>query len=261
MRRRPTTDPRRSRLVLGARVAFAVGVVVLVAFVPGAGSVAQQPLLRPEAGEDLTAAQFHALVVAAQTDPGALERLREVRSVEGRPVDVDAVLAGATGPAQQQRLAQLATATETGSSAGTPVSPTAERKTASKILDGDKFQPTRLPRPFRGVLTWLGDRLEPVVGPISRFFASLVSTPAGAVLVAVAVALAAGGLARWIIGRRTRAVVRRREAHRRIRGDEDPADLDRRADAAEADGDLERALRLRFRAGLVRLDRSGALAH
>ena len=41
--------------------------------------------------------------------------------------------------------------------------------------------------------------------------------------------------------------------------DEDPRALDRRADAAEAAGDLEAALRLRFRAGLLRLDARGAI--
>ena len=41
--------------------------------------------------------------------------------------------------------------------------------------------------------------------------------------------------------------------------DEDPRALERRADAAEAAGDLEAALRLRFRAGLLRLDARGAI--
>ena len=39
----------------------------------------------------------------------------------------------------------------------------------------------------------------------------------------------------------------------------DPKTLERQADAAEASGDLEAALRLRFRAGLLRLDRRGAI--
>ena len=41
--------------------------------------------------------------------------------------------------------------------------------------------------------------------------------------------------------------------------DEDPRALDRRAEAAEEAGDLEAALRLRFRAGLLRLDERGAI--
>ncbi|MBW3626759.1 MAG: DUF4129 domain-containing protein, partial [Actinobacteria bacterium] len=40
---------------------------------------------------------------------------------------------------------------------------------------------------------------------------------------------------------------------------EDPVQLERSADEAERAGDLALAVRLRFRAGLVRLDRAGAL--
>jgi hypothetical protein len=40
---------------------------------------------------------------------------------------------------------------------------------------------------------------------------------------------------------------------------DDPRQLEREADEAERNGDLERALRLRFRAGLIRLARSNAI--
>ena len=43
-------------------------------------------------------------------------------------------------------------------------------------------------------------------------------------------------------------------------GGDDPKALDRRAAEAEAAGDLEAALRLRFRAGLLRLDARGAIS-
>jgi hypothetical protein len=39
----------------------------------------------------------------------------------------------------------------------------------------------------------------------------------------------------------------------------DPDALEREAEQAERDGDLERAVRLRFRAGLLRLDRARAI--
>jgi hypothetical protein len=42
---------------------------------------------------------------------------------------------------------------------------------------------------------------------------------------------------------------------------ENPSALEREADAAERAGDLERALRLRFRAGLLRLDERGAIRY
>ena len=63
---------------------------------------------------------------------------------------------------------------------------------------------------------------------------------------------------RWLVARRLlTARVQASTAGRQARGRgarRDPRALDRRADAAEAAGDLETALRLRFRAGLLRLD-------
>jgi hypothetical protein len=52
-------------------------------------------------------------------------------------------------------------------------------------------------------------------------------------------------------GRAPSAVAR--SARSRAAASPDPAGLERDADAAERDGDLERALRLRFRAGVLRL--------
>ena len=49
--------------------------------------------------------------------------------------------------------------------------------------------------------------------------------------------------------------------HRVDEESEDPDALERAADDAERDGDLERAVRLRFRAGLLRLGQRGAIAY
>ena len=58
-----------------------------------------------------------------------------------------------------------------------------------------------------------------------------------------------------------RVEVEARGVGRRGRGrGEDPAELERLADEAERRGDLEIALRLRFRAGLLRLGRARAVA-
>ena len=75
----------------------------------------------------------------------------------------------------------------------------------------------------------------------------------GAILV-----VAAAVIARLFLTRRVRAATAERRLAAAAR-DEDPRSLDRRADAAEAAGDLEAALRLRFRAGLLRLDARGAI--
>ena len=69
-----------------------------------------------------------------------------------------------------------------------------------------------------------------------------------AVLVLVAAAL----LARGSIGRRAAAAARTARAGSSSR--EDPAALEREAERAAGAGEWERAVRLRFRAGLLRLD-------
>jgi len=48
-------------------------------------------------------------------------------------------------------------------------------------------------------------------------------------------------------------------AGRARRGSEDPAELEREADEAEKAGDFEKAVRLRFRAGLLRLGRANVV--
>ena len=59
--------------------------------------------------------------------------------------------------------------------------------------------------------------------------------------------------------RRRRAPAPRRQ--RRGEESEDPDELERAADAAERDGRLDDALRLRFRAGLLRLGDRGAIRY
>ena len=65
----------------------------------------------------------------------------------------------------------------------------------------------------------------------------------------------------WLIGRRSRAavIVAGRRGFRASRID--PDQLERQAEEAERRGELEAALRLRFQAGLIRLDRAGALRY
>lgn len=128
------------------------------------------------------------------------------------------------------------------------------RDDARRILERDEYQPKDVPRPFRGVLNWMADRLEPVVDALDRLLGHgwLGILVLGALVV---LAIAVAGLA---IRRRNAAVARTGRGARRA-ARLDPDDLDREAAEAERRGDLERALRLRFRAGLLRLDQVGAI--
>ncbi len=137
------------------------------------------------------------------------------------------------------------------------VDPDRARDQAREILGGRRYKPADVPRPFQGALKWLGDRLRPIGDFFSRITESLPGKIALAAVLAGVVAVVALLVARRRAATSTAAggVGRRRSADAHT----DPGRLERDADAAERRGDLDVALRLRFRAGLLRLDRAGAI--
>jgi hypothetical protein len=136
------------------------------------------------------------------------------------------------------------------------VDPDAARADARQILDDRRFRSNPAPRPFRGPLRWLGDRLD----TFGRWFTDVLGA------VPWFVWIAAGLIAATVVlvvalrrGRsvRQRAVASSGRAHTERR--EEPVALEQEAERAEQRGDLERAVRLRFRAGLLRLDDRGVI--
>ncbi|MDQ1460293.1 MAG: hypothetical protein QOI08_1777 [Actinomycetota bacterium] len=141
------------------------------------------------------------------------------------------------------------------------VDPDAARREAQRILSSRRFRSASTPRPLRGPLRWLGDRLATVFGPIGRFFGRIPGPVWILVLIAVVAVIV--GLA---VRARRRLATRAPSTTKRTGGaledeEEDPDALERAADEAEHDGDLARALRLRFRAGLLRLGDRGAIRY
>ena len=137
------------------------------------------------------------------------------------------------------------------------VDPDRARDQAREILGGRRYKPADVPRPFEGALEWLGDRLRPIGDFFSRITESLAGRVALAAVLAGVVALVA-----VLVARRRAATSAAGAGGRGRRSTEehaDPGRLEREADAAERRGDLDVALRLRFRAGLLRLDRAGAI--
>lgn len=238
------TRRRRSALVAATLVVGGIPLSGLLVAIPSA------------AAEEATAAEVAHLAGRAPSDPAALERLRRVDRVDGRSVDLGRALAGAQGAELEARLRSLRT---TGGAAAPPDGSTAAAEDARRILEGRRFNPSPVPRPFRGVLRRLGGWLRPVTGPLGRLWddvaGNAVATGAAA---AVVVGLAALVTAR-LVGRRRAAGVGHERWARTAREGDDPDALEARAAAAERAGDLERAVRLRFRAGLVRLHRAGAI--
>ncbi len=214
----------------------------------------------PARAEEVTGAELRELTARAETDPAALERLRRVDRVDGRPADVGAALRGADGKEAAARLGQLEPA------AGPPAPGGASpRDRAQELLRDRRYRGTDLPRPFAGALKWIGDRLRPVGDAVEDAYRAVVRVfPGGSLGVWILLALVVAALAA-LVGRQA---VRRRAAAGGTRtgaatgaGAERPRDLERAADEAERAGRWEEAVRLRFRAGLLRLDERQVLEY
>jgi hypothetical protein len=139
------------------------------------------------------------------------------------------------------------------------VDPDSARAAARDILGRRQFRSSQTPRPLRKPLSWLGDRLTGIAHWIGR---ALSHVPTALLFL---VALVAIGLAIAFVVNKARA---NRSVTARSRGIEidggpieDPADLERAAEAAEQAGHLDIAVRLRFRAGLLRLGDRGAIRY
>jgi hypothetical protein len=137
------------------------------------------------------------------------------------------------------------------------------RALAREILSERRFAPSKVPRPFGGFFDWLGRKLSPLTRWLGRVIESIARhVPGGRAtvwsLLAVAVTVVAAIVAYRMVQRRNRGLASPRATlpvHRRL----DPEVLDAEAEAAEREGDFARAIRLRFAAGLLRLDRADAI--
>ena len=230
------------------RVAAGVALAVCL----GAGSVG------PADAQSVTHAELQALARRAVDDPQALAQLRAVQQVDGRPADVARALGDAQGPALASRLRTLA-----GGNGGAPpaVDASEVRQDAAAVLDGRRFKPPRVPRPFAGVLRTLGRWLQPVVDPFQDLWSRIRGNTAAELgLVSVAFAVAMWISAR-LVGRRSPHSVHRSRALPVDADGLNPDDLERQAAAAERAGDLDRAVRLRFVAGVLRLDDAGVIRY
>lgn len=228
-------------------VAALAAVAALVLAPPPAG--AGQP-----AGVEVTADDLRRLAARAASDPGAAEALRRVERVDGRPVDLGRALDGAAGDELAARLAALGA-----DGAGAPPAASAARDQAAQILEGRRFNPSPVPRPFRGVLRRLGEWARPLTRPVGRLWAEVADNALAAAALGTTVLVASALVAARLVGRRSAAGIGRPRPPGGPERHDDPEELERRAAAAEAAGDLRTALRLRFRAGLLRLDRAGAI--
>lgn len=237
-------------------VGAALAVALLVGLVVGlvVGSVG------PASAQDGSLSRAEAAVLArdAVSDPAALARLRSVTEIDGRRVDLVAVTAGPAA-ARAERLRVLAVELG-GRRTGGGGDADAARASAQRVLADQKYEEHYLPRPFKGLLEWMADRLRPVGRVLDRVFGpvirSILGLPGGAFILAALLAGVVGALSWWLVGRRSRAAVARSGGGLLVDPRADPEDLERQAEAAEAGGDRSAAVRLRYEAGLLRLART-----
>ena len=134
-------------------------------------------------------------------------------------------------------------------------SPEYARQSARRILAQRRFQPEKSPQPLRRPITWIGEKLNDIFGPLFRPFLRMGWLVAVVAVIALVVVVA---FATYVGRGRIQSHQDRRllEAGPEV----DPATLDAAANRAVTAGDHELALRLRFKAGLIRLERAGRIA-
>ena len=207
----------------------------------------------------MSSERLRSLARAALHDDRALARLRRVELVDGAPVRLGEALGDADGARLDRRLRTLAAAAP----APPPTSASEARARAAEILAQERFHPSELPRPLRRLLEPLGRVLGPVVEFVARVWSSIVdAVPGGESVVWVvlgAIVVAAAAAVATTIARRRATAVPSGNGEARGGARLDPGELERRAEEAEAAQRLEEALRLRFVAGLLRLDRARAI--
>lgn len=198
-------------------------------------------LVSPAAADSIDHARLVELASRAAADPRALAELERVTSVDGRPVDLRVALHRATAAQLRARLSALG---RTGAEAAQLARP---RDEAARILRQARFTGEAGSRGLvQRIFSWVGSlfRISDGSGALAQIFGLGVIA---ALLALIASVVMAGH-------RRDRS----RSARERTLAEQtaDPAQLELAADAAEARGELELAIRLRVAAALIRLDRA-----
>lgn len=145
----------------------------------------------------------------------------------------------------------------------------AARQQAHHILSQPPYSnpPRSTPRPLAGVLHAIGRGLDIVLGPIGRWLEHHIFSPiAGgftatfggwSAVVGIALAVGAGILLAVLLVRRRSRITTRTDGTPSSAETTDPAALEAEADRLAGEGDFAAAVRLRFEAGLLRLEGVG----
>lgn len=193
--------------------------------------------------EDRTWAEVAELARAGTEED--IAALRATTSIDGVPARLDRVLG--PGAVTEARLRVLSAVS--GSAA---VDRASVEQAVREILSQPRFA-SAPPESFWA--RWQRRAIEWLLGAISWVVAA-VGGPLPAALLGLSVVTLVGVLLSLTLGRRRTTDIRRMEEIKRVLAiGQDPADLEQRAIAAAAAADYSTSIRLRFVAGLLRLDR------
>ncbi|HEX3618417.1 MAG TPA: hypothetical protein VHU61_17860 [Solirubrobacteraceae bacterium] len=133
-------------------------------------------------------------------------------------------------------------------------SPAAARRAAAAIVAEGRFHPSSVPDPLHGVVTWVGNAVVDPFNAIGQLIARLGRIVPGGVagLWAVGALLLLLGVS-LLFARRARYQLGQAFQELGIDHRQTPAELEREAAAAERAQRWDDAVRLRFRAGILRL--------
>ena len=136
------------------------------------------------------------------------------------------------------------------------------RGVAREILGESRFHTGPVPRPLHGLLEAIGKALSTPAKLFSDALAKLGAVlPGGPIVAWIVVALLVAGVSALIARRWSRLALLGSGDDRAstASGLERATELERRAEQAEREGMLDDAVRLRFRAGLARLNERGKI--
>lgn len=147
------------------------------------------------------------------------------------------------------------------------VSPGAARDTARQILSQREFRPEHSPKPLEGVIRWLRDRIDGIVNAIGDFLAGLfnplfsILPGAFGTVLGFALCIGIAALVIWLVSRNVVRNQKRAADHpsQNSQVTDDPNELETAAQRAEREQQFDLAIRYRYRAGLIRLDRAGVI--
>ncbi len=195
-----------------------------------------------------------AVTVSELAGAGDIDRLREISSVDGIPIDIDRILDGDFGDRRTRTLSLLF------SPQGAPpfsarLDPETARSIASEVLEQSKFDvPTEsaFDRFLAQAQAWLAEALSRLVTALGG------ARNAGLIALAIVALCGLGGFA-FLARRRTATIERTTNLERILAEGGDPTDYERLATLADLEGRFSDSIRHRFVAGLLRLDMAGRI--